>query len=245
LRFPQPEVAVNLRPRVSQPVCPGFRRPSETRDQLFFLLKISFRQLRLCYFVAPSLTRGRVCNCLVHLLLGLARAATLGSKSRRTHDHISLSRLRLPQPGGSGSHIYIPQNRVAQLYTRACGQVPVFIFPRNRVAQLNFPGTGFPFCRLGYSNPCPHESAQYIHTELIYTARLDETNVEISLPLVDIILSISISLSGLKTLRYKSLFLLLTGYVAVLLGLCLMLMITHYGKVSHGLLHWNAKFLNT
>jgi hypothetical protein len=33
------------------------------------------------YFVAPSLTRGRVCNLLVQLLLGLARAVTLGSKS--------------------------------------------------------------------------------------------------------------------------------------------------------------------
>jgi hypothetical protein len=36
--------------------------PSGTRDQFFVLLGISFRQLRVCYFVAPSLTRGRVCN---------------------------------------------------------------------------------------------------------------------------------------------------------------------------------------
>jgi hypothetical protein len=68
------EVVVNLRPKVSRPVCPGFRRPLGTRDQLFFLLEISFRQLRHCYFVSPSLTRGRVCNLLVQLLLGLARA---------------------------------------------------------------------------------------------------------------------------------------------------------------------------
>jgi hypothetical protein len=58
------EVEVNLRPTVSRPVCPGVRRPSGTRDQLFFLLEISFRQLRLCYFVAPSLTRGRFCSLL-------------------------------------------------------------------------------------------------------------------------------------------------------------------------------------
>jgi hypothetical protein len=83
------EVAVNLRPTVSRPVCPGVRRPSGTRDQFCFLVEISFRQLRLCYFVAPSLTRGRVCNLLVQLLLGLTRAVTLGSKSRRTHGHIS------------------------------------------------------------------------------------------------------------------------------------------------------------
>jgi hypothetical protein len=53
------EVEVNLRPTVSRPVCLGVRRPSRTRDQFFFLLEISFRQLRV-YFVAPSLTRGRV-----------------------------------------------------------------------------------------------------------------------------------------------------------------------------------------
>jgi hypothetical protein len=93
------EAEVNLRPTVSRPVCPGVRRPSGTNDQFFFLLEISFRQLRLCYFVAPSLTRGRVCNLLVQLLLDLARAVTLVSKSRRTHDHILLSHLRLPQPG--------------------------------------------------------------------------------------------------------------------------------------------------
>jgi hypothetical protein len=105
------EVEVNLRPTVSRPVCLGVRRPSGTRDQFYFLVEISFRQLRVCYFVEPSLTRGRVCNLLVKLLLGLARAVTLGSKSRRTQDHILLSHLRLPQPGGPDPHIYIPQEQ--------------------------------------------------------------------------------------------------------------------------------------
>jgi hypothetical protein len=61
------EVEVNLRPTVSRPVCPGVRRPSGTCDQFLFLLEISFRQLRVCYFVAPSLTRGRVCNLLYNV----------------------------------------------------------------------------------------------------------------------------------------------------------------------------------
>jgi hypothetical protein len=104
-------IEVDLRPTVSRPGCPGVRHPSGTRDQFFFLLEISFRQLRLCYFVAPSLTRGRVRNLLVQLLLGLARAVTLGSKSRRTHGHSLLSHLRLPQPGGPGSRIYIAQEQ--------------------------------------------------------------------------------------------------------------------------------------
>jgi hypothetical protein len=88
-----------------------------------FLLEISFRQLRLCYFVAPSLTRGRICNLLLQLLLGLATAVTLGSN----HGHILLPHLRLPQPGGPGSRIYIPQEQGGSV-------IP--------------PGTGFPFCRL-------------------------------------------------------------------------------------------------
>jgi hypothetical protein len=57
-------VGVNLRPTVSRPVCPGVRRPSGTCDQFFFLLGIYFRQLPVCNFVAPSLTRGRVCKLL-------------------------------------------------------------------------------------------------------------------------------------------------------------------------------------
>jgi hypothetical protein len=53
--------SVTLRPTISRPACLGVRRPPGTRDQFFFLLEISFTQL-LCYFVAPSLTRVRVCN---------------------------------------------------------------------------------------------------------------------------------------------------------------------------------------
>jgi hypothetical protein len=100
-----------LPPTVSRPVCPDVRHPSGTRDQFFFLLQISFRQLRLCYFVAPSPTRGWVCNLLVQFLLGLARTVTLGSKSRRNHGHILLSHPRVPQPGGPGPRIYIPQEQ--------------------------------------------------------------------------------------------------------------------------------------
>jgi hypothetical protein len=117
------EVEVNLQPTVSL----GVRRPSGTCDQFVFLLEISFRQLRVCYFVAPSLARGQVCNLLVQLLLGLARAVTLGPKSRRTHGYILLSHLRLAQPGGPGSRIYILQEQGGPV-------IP--------------PGTGFPLCRL-------------------------------------------------------------------------------------------------
>jgi hypothetical protein len=45
------------------------------------------------------------------MLLGLARAVALRSKSCRTHGHILLSDLRLPQPGVPGPRIYIPQEQ--------------------------------------------------------------------------------------------------------------------------------------
>jgi hypothetical protein len=69
-------------------------------------------QLQASCCGAPSLTIGWVCNLLVQLFLVLARAVTLGSKSRRTHGHILLSHLRLPQPGGPGPGIYIPQEQI-------------------------------------------------------------------------------------------------------------------------------------
>jgi hypothetical protein len=56
------KVKVILRLTVSRPVRLGVRHLSGTRDQFFFLFEIVFRQLVVCYFDAPSLTRGRVCN---------------------------------------------------------------------------------------------------------------------------------------------------------------------------------------
>jgi hypothetical protein len=72
------EVEVNLRPTVSRPVCLVVRRPSGTRDHFFFLLDISFRQLRVHYFVAPSLTRGRICNLLYNCFCTLPEQSLLG-----------------------------------------------------------------------------------------------------------------------------------------------------------------------
>jgi hypothetical protein len=72
-------------------------------------------QLRVSWYGTPSLTRGWVCNLLTQLLSGLARAVTLVSKSRRTHDQDFTLSLRHPQVGGPGLLNYIPKNRVAQL----------------------------------------------------------------------------------------------------------------------------------
>jgi hypothetical protein len=66
------EVEVKLWLTVSWPVGLGVRHPSGTRDQFFFLLEILFRQLWVCYFVASSLTRERVCKLLLLLVLASA-----------------------------------------------------------------------------------------------------------------------------------------------------------------------------
>jgi hypothetical protein len=105
------EVEVNLRPTISRPVRLGARRPSGTRDQFFFLLEIFFRQLRVYYFVTPSLTRGRVCNLLYNCFWAFPEQSLLDRN---------------------------PANLTAIFYcliwhsANLDGQVPVLISPRNR-----------------------------------------------------------------------------------------------------------------
>jgi hypothetical protein len=104
------KVEVNLRSTVSRSFCLGVGLQTGAHNQIFvFRLTIE-----VSWCGTPSLTRGWVCNLFVQLLLGLARAVTLGSNSYRTH-------MRLPQPVGPGPHICIPQEQVAQLYPRALG----------------------------------------------------------------------------------------------------------------------------
>jgi hypothetical protein len=85
LRLPQPggQVPVFISPKSKshydrQSVLLLGPRPGLATNS-FFLLDIFFRHLRVWYFVASSLTRGRVCNLL--LLLVLASAVTLGLPS--------------------------------------------------------------------------------------------------------------------------------------------------------------------
>jgi hypothetical protein len=109
------EVEVNLRPTVSRPVCFGVRCPSGTLDPFFFLLEIFFRQLRVCYFVAPSLTRGRVCNLPYNCFWALPEQSLLG---------------RSPAELMAIFHCLIWSSSNLEI------QVPIFISSRNRVAQL-------------------------------------------------------------------------------------------------------------
>jgi hypothetical protein len=54
------------------------------RDEFFFLLEIFFRQLRVCYFVAPSLTRRRICYLLLLLVLASANRSDLSPAGLKT-----------------------------------------------------------------------------------------------------------------------------------------------------------------
>jgi hypothetical protein len=78
-------------------------------------LEISFRQLSVCYFVAPSLTRGRVCNLLYNCFWALPEQSLLG-----------------PSPTEHTNIFYC----LIWDSTNLEDQVPVFISPRNRVPQL-------------------------------------------------------------------------------------------------------------
>jgi hypothetical protein len=107
-KCPEPR-SMTVRSLQEQITCASWKR-------FLFCLKIGFFFMR-----ATSLTRGWVCNLLVRLLLGLARAVTLRSKLSRTDDYIFLSHVRLSQPGGPGPFIS-PRNTVAQSYLQAFRQ---------------------------------------------------------------------------------------------------------------------------
>jgi hypothetical protein len=125
---PPQEVEVILRPIVSRPVCLDGKHASETRDKFFFLLEIFFRQLWDCYFVAPSLTRGRVWNLLYNCIWALPVQSLLG----RSHAELTAIFYFLiwdsPNLEGQVPVFISPRNRVTKIYPRALGSLFVASF---------------------------------------------------------------------------------------------------------------------
>jgi hypothetical protein len=125
--------------------------------------------LRVSWYRASSLTWGWVWNLLIQLLLALARALTLGSKSLRTHDHTFLSHIRLPQPVPPGTWLptCIPGHWVlfsSPLTTRRA-TVEVFWSSSTRVDLFSL--SYFSYIYLGSRKLLINKSSIYLITGMV------------------------------------------------------------------------------
>jgi hypothetical protein len=108
-----------------------------------FSLKFSSDSCGFFYFVEPSLTRGRVCNLL--LLLVLASAVP-----RDSRPYFIVLILQTPPTWRAKSlYLYPPRNRVAQLYPRALGSLSVASYDSQGYGGgiLSRLHMGFPFMK--------------------------------------------------------------------------------------------------
>jgi hypothetical protein len=106
-----------FRPTISRPVCLGVKHPSGAYDQIV----ITVRQLRVCWCRALSLSDER-----------MSLSFTIIAETRqRSHSWVRLPRDSWPY--------FTVQIRDA---SNLEGQIPIFISPRNRVAQLNTQAVG-------------------------------------------------------------------------------------------------------
>jgi hypothetical protein len=102
-----------------QSVCLGIEYPCGTCDQILF--PVGMLLFEICGLVSMGHPLWREDGSAI------CGVITQWSESLRTRNHTLLSHLRLHQPGGPGSRIYIPQEQGGPV-------IP--------------PGTGFPLCRL-------------------------------------------------------------------------------------------------
>jgi hypothetical protein len=136
----------------------SIRHSSGAHDQIF----VTLIQSGVCWCGTSSLTRGRVCS--LQFRLGLASVVILGSESRDSWPYFTASNLGLPQLGGPGPRIYIPQEQ---------GSPVIFL------------GTAFPFRRLlrfarlrwRYSNQPPNRTTIYVRNLEYYSNHGNETTI--------------------------------------------------------------------
>jgi hypothetical protein len=87
----------------SQSVCLGIEYPCGTCDQILFPVGMLLPEI--CGLVSVGCPLSREDG------FAICSVITQWFESLRTRNHILLSHLKLPQPGGPGSHIYIPQEQ--------------------------------------------------------------------------------------------------------------------------------------
>jgi hypothetical protein len=97
------EVEVALRLTVSQSVCLCIEQPCGTCDQI--LLPVGVLLSEVCGLISVRRPLWREDGSAICSLI------TQWFESRRTRNHTLLSHLRLPELGGPGSRIYIPQEQ--------------------------------------------------------------------------------------------------------------------------------------
>jgi hypothetical protein len=129
--FQLPQVRVTLRLTV-------YRQSFHLGDNPLRLTTSIVFKLNTCGhspYITSSMTRRWVCR--LQLLLTLAIAVTLRSESRGTHDHILLSQIRdSPNLEGQVFVFIYPRNRVAQLYHKALGSLFVASYDSQRLPQV-------------------------------------------------------------------------------------------------------------
>jgi hypothetical protein len=103
-----------------QSVCLGIEYPCGTCDQILFPVGMLLSEICRLVFIGRPLWRED--------LTAIFSIIIRWSESRRTRNHTSLSHLRLPQPWGPGSHIYIPQEQGWTLLNRLNSWTPGQLF---------------------------------------------------------------------------------------------------------------------
>jgi hypothetical protein len=125
-------LSLMLQPTVSRPICLGIKHPSGVYDQILIIVW----QLRVCWFGATSLTRGRVCR--LQFLLALASAVIFLSESRRTRGHILLPQIwdfpfrRLLRLAGSRWRYSTPPPHGGVIYYCSLSYINIIEYDRNR-----------------------------------------------------------------------------------------------------------------
>jgi hypothetical protein len=86
---------------------------------IFFLREISFRQLRVCYFVAPSMTRGRVCNLLYNCFWAFPEQSLLGRSPAELTPYFTVSFETSPTWLARSTYLYTPGTGKVRSRTKA------------------------------------------------------------------------------------------------------------------------------